>query len=166
MTGGTCNNGNCTRPIYRGKYCFRCWAGVKWTSIVQRVENRNGNTPSYVGVPITFSREELIEWVMTNPPPKEMKVPSIDRIVPSDGYALNNIRWLERDVNSMNTQRDIPLTHKLCPMCNEILPIDLFGRNLSKPYGRQRQSYCKPCRRVAYSIARSTTRKGGHHGVG
>ena len=77
-----CRNGGCTRKIYRGKYCFRCWAGVKWTSIIQRVENKNGNNPSYVGIPIKFTRESLIKWVYDNPPPIYMDIPSIDRIVP------------------------------------------------------------------------------------
>jgi hypothetical protein len=46
----SCKNGGCQRPIYRGRVCFRCWAGIKWTSVMQRVANKNGNNNSYEGI--------------------------------------------------------------------------------------------------------------------
>ena len=104
LTGTKCHNGGCTREIYRGKYCFRCWAGVKWTSIVQRVENKNGNNPSYMKVPILCTKEEMIRWVFDNPPPEQLKIPSLDRIDSKSGYSLENIRWIEKDVNSAGNQ--------------------------------------------------------------
>lgn len=141
---GHCHNGGCTRKIYRGKYCLRCWAGVKWTSIMQRVQNRNGNNPSYEKVPLVITREEIIDWVLTNPPPPEMREPSIDRIIPEIGYAPGNIRWLEKRINS-SSQRDIPLDKKRCPSCGRVLLLDCFGVH-NRTYGRKRQSYCKECR--------------------
>lgn len=140
-----CNNGGCTRPTYRGKECFRCWAGTKWTSIRQRVENKNGNNPSYEKVPLVVTKEELIQWVLTNPPPPEMDEPSIDRIIPTIGYALGNIRWLEKRINSRHCQRDIPLGFKCCIGCGEIKPLELphWGRSGSSKW----QGRCNPCRR-------------------
>ena len=140
-----CNNGRCTRPIYRGKYCFRCWAGVKWTSIMQRVQNKNGNNLYYENMPVTFTRKELIEWVLNNPPPEHLTIPSIDRVNNDEGYSLDNIRWLERNINSSTTQRDIPLSHKHCPSCDNTYPLSEFYTN-NHHCGRKRQSYCRRCK--------------------
>lgn len=143
-----CNNGGCTKPIYRGKYCFRCWAGVKWTSIVQRLENKMGNCNSYVGVPLGFTKETLIKWVMDNPPPATMFKPSIDRIDPVKGYVPGNIRWLEFRKNCMGCQRDVKDGFKICPICKRILELNKvnFGTNYGKKYGEQFQTYCRVCK--------------------
>lgn len=142
-----CRNGGCTsQVVYRGKYCFRCWAGVKWTSIVQRLENKTGHCNSYVGIPIDFTREELISWVLNNPPPKDMQKPSIDRIIPELGYTKGNIRWLEFRKNASGPNRDLPDGYRRCAICavvklatNEFFPFGKSGRF---------SSYCKPCNRV------------------
>lgn len=103
---GQCMNGGCTRI---GRYrdttdCFRCWAGVKWTSVVARIQNKNGRCQSYVGTPLGFTREEFVAWVMLNPPPETMARPSIDRITPSQGYVPGNIRWLEQRINARGSR--------------------------------------------------------------
>jgi hypothetical protein len=141
-----CNNGCCTRSVYRGKYCFRCWAGVKWTSIVQRVENRNGNNPSYVGVPIGYKREEFIDWVLSNPPPEGLEVPSIDRIDPAQGYSPGNIRWIERNRNSSKSNRDVDDGFRICGTCKTLYPAtpEYFVRTkLNKTYGLSTK--CRAC---------------------
>ncbi len=151
---GHCNNGGCTRPIYRGKECFRCWAGTKWTSMRQRVENKNGNNDRYEKVPLLVSKDDLINWILQNPPPQEIEWPSIDRIDNDVGYSLDNIRWLDHRINSKHCQRDIPEGFKQCPGCLQILPLESFGIHNGKPYGVRRQSRCRPChntyRRIWY----------------
>jgi len=143
-----CRNGDCKRPAEYGnhRWCLRCWAGMKWTSIKQRVENTNGNNPSYVGVPLTFSRAELIAWVMANPPPPGMQEPSIDRIVPALGYSPGNVRWLEKRQNSRAHLADLPLDKRHCPGCRKIFPAttEFFYKN-SGAGAKGFQAYCKPC---------------------
>lgn len=142
-----CNNGGCVRPIYRGKECFRCWAGTKWTSIVQRLENKTGHCNAYVGIPLGFTREQLIKWVMDNPPPVDMQKPSIDRIVDSVGYVPGNIRWLEFRKNASKANKDAPDGHRICAKCRILKPLDgdNFPRNGARgiPFG----NYCIPCNR-------------------
>jgi hypothetical protein len=139
-----CRNGGCTRPTYRGKYCFRCWAGVKWTSIVQRIQNKTGHCKAYEGLPLGFTREELIKWVLDNPPPADMAQPSIDRIKPELGYVPGNIRWLEMKKNRTGGNRDLPEELRQCAICKEVKPFYSFP--IGK--GRRRGSYCKPCNRT------------------
>ena len=144
-----CKNGGCTREIYRGIFCFRCWAGVKWTSIKQRVENKNGNNPSYENMPIGFTKKELIEWVLKNPPPKELITPSIDRIESKLGYIKENIQWLERNKNSAGHRKNVPDGFRICPICNKKLKAhpNYFGVNNGKKYGAKLQTYCKKCKK-------------------
>lgn len=146
LTGTRCKNGGCTREIYRGAFCFRCWAGVKWTSMRQRVENKNGNNPSYENIPLLFTKEEIVQWVYDNPPPTNLEEPSIDRIIPEKGYSLDNIRWIEKRINSSGVQRDIPLDKKRCPLCRQILDLDAFGIHNGRWNLRHRQSRCKKCK--------------------
>lgn len=144
-----CTNGGCTRSRYRiTKYCFRCWAGVKWTSIKQRIENKMGNCNSYVGIPIEFNRDELIHWVLQNPPPPDMIRPSIDRIIPSKGYTLTNIRWLELSKNCSGNQRDVDDGFRICPICKVRRELNLynFGVNNGRKWGSKFQSYCRTCK--------------------
>ena len=139
-----CNNGGCTRPRYRGKECYRCWAGTKWTSIVLRLRNANGRCASYIGLPLGFTRETLIQWVFDNPPPEDMETPSIDRIKPELGYVPGNIRWLDRRKNSAGPNRDLPDELRRCAICKTVKPFYSF------PIGskdKRRSSYCKPCSR-------------------
>jgi hypothetical protein len=145
----TCRNGGCTKPTYRGRVCFRCWAGIKWTSIRQRVENKNGNNRSYEGVPLGFTREQLIQWVMDNPPPAEMDVPSIDRIRPELGYVPGNIRWLERNKNSAGHRADVPDGLRVCSRCNKTMPLNEqhFGRT-TKRWSGGFAHYCRECNRA------------------
>ena len=148
---GKCKNGGCTRPIYRGRVCYRCWAGIKWTSIMQRCQNKNGNNPSYSKVKIHFTRDELISWVIKNVPPADMEIPSIDRIIPSLGYSLDNIRWIEKKINSRNLQRDIPYGMHRCPSC-----MIVFERNRSNFVFKNKKlnsysSYCIGCHRKIFS---------------
>lgn len=144
-----CNNGGCTRPLYRGKECFRCWAGTKWTSIVQRLENKTGHCNAYVGLPLGFTRETLIQWVFDNPPPADMAQPSIDRIKPELGYAPGNIRWLEFRKNTKGANRDLPDDRRMCSRCKQVKPADNehFPRTVKR--GRKTLStMCHPCNRV------------------
>lgn len=138
-----CNNGGCTKPTYRGKYCFRCWAGVKWTSMNQRVRK----DPSYAGVQVFFTRKEFIDWILQNPPPTDMEKPSIDRIDPKLGYRFGNIRWLEFSRNCSGANRDVANGFRKCSKCGEIK--ELSGENFvkSSPCKGGFGHYCKPCNR-------------------
>ncbi len=140
---GHCNNGGCTRPIYRGKECFRCWAGTKWTSVWQRIQNKNGHNPYYEKIPLNVSQVELINWIIQNPPPLDMERPSIDRIDNSKGYELNNIRWLEHRINSRGLQRDIPEGFKKCSRCGEIKPRTYLYWSPSGDYWQGKCRLCK-----------------------
>jgi hypothetical protein len=146
--GGKCNNGGCTRPVYRGRECFRCWAGTKWTSICQRIENKNGNNNAYAGIPVGFTKDGLIQWIMDNPPPSELTKPSIDRIENSLGYSPGNIQWLEFSRNCSRRNKDTPDGFRSCSKCLQLLhlSVDNFPHNGSKnpPFGH----YCKPCNRT------------------
>ena len=141
-----CNNGGCTRPVYRGTECYRCWCGTKWDSMKQRTENRNGHYPQWEGVPLTVTRREFIEWAQQNQPPEDMGLPSIDRIVGHLGYSLGNIQWMESRQNSRGGAKNIPLSHRKCPRCETVLELSSvnFHRNRKNPLGYQ--TYCKPCR--------------------
>lgn len=146
-----CNNGDCKRPIFRTQFCLRCWAGVKWTSIRQRVENKNGNNPSYEGVKIGFTKETLIKWVMENPPPASLEIPSIDRIVPELGYSPGNVRWIERNRNSSATNRDSPDGQRICGSCKQMFPADpLFFGPLKRNKTVGLNSVCRVCSRVKF----------------
>ena len=140
-----CKNGDCKRQIYRTRFCFRCWAGIKWTSMHQRLENVTGHNPSYVRTPLGFTRKTFVQWVLDNPPPTEMEKPSIDRIIPSLGYAPGNIRWLEMRKNCAGTQRDIPKHERLCLGCGTVKTLNSanFHRN-----GKGFQHRCIPCRLI------------------
>lgn len=153
-----CRNGDCKRPATHGRHrwCLRCWAGMKWTSINQRVRNKNGNNPSYQGVPVGFTRPEFIAWVMGNPPPAGLREPSIDRIVPERGYAPGNLRWLEKRQNSRHKLADLPLTHQHCAMCKQILPAT--DEHFS-PAGRKLSAYCRPCKRKYQAVWRGRNRE-------
>jgi hypothetical protein len=140
------------RPIYRGRVCFRCWAGIKWTSIWQRVQNKNGNNPSYAGVPINFTKEGLIQWVMDNPPPKHLEEPSIDRIVDSLGYSPGNLQWLEKRQNSRAHLKYLPPDVQYCAKCKEAKPATTEFFNKSSGRSRGISSYCRPCNN-AYKMA-------------
>jgi hypothetical protein len=156
-----CSNGGCTRPTYRGKYCFRCWAGVKWTSIVQRIENKTGHCRAYEGLPLGFTRETLIQWVLDNPPPEDMQWPSIDRIKPELGYAPGNIRWIERNKNVKGPNRDLPYGLRGCSRCKLVKPED--NVNFPRTVKRGRKTYssmCLECNRVYQSNWRETRRGG------
>lgn len=143
-----CNNGGCTKPVYRGKECYRCWAGTKWDSMKQRVENRRGQYPQWAGKKLECGRRDFIAWAYANPPPAEMRQPSIDRIDASIGYSIANIRWLEARQNSRNRAHDIPLTHRRCTRCGEIkeLNSDNFHRNGRDHLGFQ--FHCRACRKL------------------
>lgn len=110
----------------------------------QRVANVNGKCSSYVGIPLAFTKETLIQWVMDNPPPADMRQPSIDRIVESKGYVPGNIRWLELRKNSAGPNKDLPDELRRCAICKAVKPFYSF------PMGsrNRRSSYCKPCNRV------------------
>lgn len=140
-----CNNGCCKKPVYIGKECFRCWAGTKFDSIMQRVRNRNGNYPTYEGLRVLFTRRSFIRWAENNRP-DNFKRPSLDRIVPSLGYIPENVRWIEVGKNSSGAQRDIPDGFYLCKPCGRILPLSCFGKHNGKRYGKPKQTYCKECK--------------------
>jgi hypothetical protein len=138
-----CNNGGCTRQIYRGRKCFRCWAGIKWTSIWQRIQNKNGHNPHYAKVSLDVGKVELINWILENPPPLGMDRPSIDRIDNSKGYSLDNIRWLEHRINSKWIQRDTPEGFKKCVGCGETKPLTTLYWS---PNGNKWQGRCRLCK--------------------
>lgn len=146
MIRSHCGNGGCKRPIYRGRVCFRCWAGIKWTSIIQRVNNVSGHCPTYVGIPVGFTKEELIQWVLDNPPPKSMETPSIDRIIPKKGYVPGNIRWLEKRKNATGMQRDLPEGKRGCPKCEKVFPDTLKYFGVNNHHVKKKQTYCRSCK--------------------
>lgn len=141
-----CTNGGCTKPLYSGKECFRCWLGTKWDSMQQRVRNRDGHYHTYEGIPLGFNRKEFIQWGIDNPPPLGMLKPSIDRIEPRYGYVFGNIRWLSVSKNASGPQRDIPDGFKSCPRCKNVyrLHSDFFPPR-KKRWGAQFDSYCHSC---------------------
>lgn len=143
---GRCNNGGCTREVYRGKECFICWCGTKWDSMKQRTDHRNGRNLSYSGVPLLISRREFIGWAVKNPPPQDIHHPSIDRIHGESGYVFGNIRWLEFSRNCRRDQRDVPSGFWLCHKCKRVLPLTLnyFHKSVQMKSGFQ--CYCKSCR--------------------
>jgi hypothetical protein len=144
---GTCSNGGCSRPLYRDTAdCFRCWVGVKWTSIIQRIANANGHCSSYVNLPLGFTREQFIDWATKNPPPRWMARPSIDRIVPQNGYAPGNIRWLEMRLNARGSQRDVPLSRRACPLCLRVLTLNAENFHRNRSARRGFNTYCRECR--------------------
>lgn len=143
-----CNNGGCTRPIYRGKECFVCWAGTKWDSMKQRTDHRHGRNLCYTGISLKIKRREFILWALLHPPPHSMKQPSIDRIETKGDYTLENIRWLELKMNNRHSQRDTPAGFWICSHCHRMVPLtpDNFYRCSKNPSGFQTQ--CKSCRRM------------------
>ncbi len=141
-----CFNGGCTRPLYRGKKCFRCWAGDKHLSMVQRVNNITGKNPSYVGIPIGFSKEELIKWIFDSPPPKDMEKPSIDRIEPKKGYVPGNIRWLEFNKNCARHRWDKKEGHRVCPKCEKELLLNSENFTPNKGKSPPFNYYCRECK--------------------
>lgn len=143
---GHCRNGGCKRPLFRTRFCFRCWAGMKWTSVRQRVENKNGNNPSYEGLPLGFSKEEFIAWILENPPPATLEEPSLDRIVPELGYVPGNIRWIEKRLNSSNVQRDfMERGQRRCACCKAVFPATTEVFVMASKNKAKLGSYCKPC---------------------
>jgi len=114
----------------------------------QRVANVNGKCRTYVGVPLGFTKEQLIQWVMDNPPPLEMKKPSIDRIENALGYVPGNIRWLEQSQNSRQRNKDLPIDVRACSRCHVVKPItdEHFPRNTNRYMGHG--YYCHDCNRV------------------
>lgn len=158
-----CRNGGCRRPLYRTQFCFRCWAGTKWVSIWQRIQNKNGNTPSYVGVTLGFMKADFIQWVLDNPPPEHLDEPSIDRIINELGYAPGNIRWIERRYNSAGTNKDLaPQGLRKCSKCSAILPANNEHFPRTVKHGRRTLStMCKPCNRV-YQYAWAKAKEARH----
>lgn len=143
---GTCNHGGCTKPVYIGAFCIRCWAGAKFNTMRTRVRNWKGKFPCYAGLPLGFTRKEFVEWAVNNPPPKNMRRPSIDRIVPELGYVPGNVRWLELEVNARHSQRDMPEGMATCPRCKKVYPLteEIWGKNSCPRH--KRQCYCKKCK--------------------
>jgi hypothetical protein len=138
-----CNNGGCSRIVYRGKYCFRCWAGVKWTSLSQRIRK----DPSYAGVQVFFTRSELIDWILKNPPPANIEKPSIDRVDPKLGYRFGNIRWLEFSRNCAGANRDIPDGFRRCSGCKETKALNSENFTKGSILKGGFAHYCKFCNR-------------------
>lgn len=143
-----CNNGGCTRPVFRGKECLRCWLGTKWDSMKQRCDHKNDHNRTYNGIELHITRQQFLEWAKVNPPPLTMKCPSIDRIETRGHYTLDNIRWLEFRINSRRNQRDTPDGFCRCPRCGKILPLtpDYFRRCRKDAAGFQ--TTCKICKQM------------------
>lgn len=149
-SGGHCRNGRCTRPIYRGRVCFRCWAGVKWTSVNQRIANKNGNNPSYRNLPIGFDRKSFVQWVLDNPPSSGMHIPSIDRIRPEAGYTPGNIQWIERNKNSAGVNRDLPDGSHRCSRCKAVMSASVANFVIDKRRQHGLGCYCRNCNRAKW----------------
>jgi hypothetical protein len=96
-----CSSGGCRKKKYLDQSeCFKCWLGTKWGTMKQRTENRNGHYSTWDGLPLGMTRKEFVAWGLSNPPPDDMVMPSVDRINDALGYVFGNIQWLERDQNS------------------------------------------------------------------
>jgi hypothetical protein len=141
-----CNNGGCTRPVYRGKECYRCWLGTKWDSMKARVENKRNHYPQWAGVALGINRSEFIVWGLRNPPALSMLQPSIDRIDSGKGYWLTNIQWLEARQNSRGAQKNVPLDRRRCIRCKKVKRLDRQYFHFNRANRLGFQSICIPCR--------------------
>jgi hypothetical protein len=143
-----CNNGGCTKPVYRGKECYRCWLGTKWDSMKARVENKRNHYPQWAGISLGISRADFIVWGFYRSPPADMKHPSIDRIKSALGYIDGNIQWLEARQNSRGGRKNVPLTHRYCTRCGKTKPLtsEFFNKNSSR-WKMGFQAYCRPCQK-------------------
>lgn len=142
-----CTNGGCTKPIYRGSECYRCWLGTKWDSMKQRVEDRSGRYKWHRGLPLGFTRTEFIKWGMENKPPKGMEKPSVDRVNNKDGYIFGNIRWLSFRKNSSGVNRDLPSNRRRCPICKTVKMLSARNFRPHKSGVTTHSYYCIPCER-------------------
>lgn len=92
---------HCTRPLFRVRRCLRCWAGMIYGGIRDRVTGKHPyKGRKYIGLPLEFTRPEFVRWVTNNPPPLNMEQPSVDRIEESLGYTLTNIQWMPTRQNA------------------------------------------------------------------
>jgi len=129
---------HCTKPRYRNRRCFTCWAGQKFNAILSRV---NGHIPYkgriYIGMELSFNSREFIAWAIENPPPAELVKPSIDRIVDHIGYRLTNIQWMETSRNARKGNKDLPDNMQRCTRCRAVLPrtLEFFIRSSQSKSG-------------------------------
>jgi thiol-disulfide isomerase/thioredoxin len=100
-----------------------------------------------------------------------MKIPSIDRIDNSIGYTLENCRFVESRENAATTtmhrnNREMKIQGlKKCPQCDEVNPLNFFGkRKMVDFYGLQ--IYSSWCKRCVTLKARARKLKVQDHSVG
>lgn len=142
---GVCRTDRCGKKAERGRQCFDCWVRAKWRGMKQRVEDTRNKAPAYKGLPLGFTEWELVDWAKSNPPPDDMKHPSIDKIIDSKGYVFGNIRWLELLVNVRQGQKDVPEGYWKCLLCGETKShtFEFFSRHAGRKNGLH--GYCRPC---------------------
>lgn len=155
-----CKNGGCTNVKYRGRLCLNCWARKRFSSIVERITDKNGKHPTYKGLPLGFTLKSMVDWIFLNPEHMEMDKPSIDRIVPELGYVPGNIRWLEMNKNCPGMQRDLADGMRGCPGCKKIFPetTQYFWRNRRQANGLA--VYCKTCQSAKNRLRQTHTEVG------
>lgn len=140
-----CVYGICRKAREMGRQCYDCWLKAKWRGMKQRIENRNGKSPTYEGLPMEFTQKQFVKWGRENRPDPRMANPSIDKIIDSKGYVPGNIRWLPLLVNLRQNQKDVPEGFWKCTKCQQVKPhtFEFFSRHAGRPHGLH--SSCRPC---------------------
>lgn len=139
--------------------------GKLWTTLLQRIGNKNGKNPSYASVQLQMTKNEFLTWgvpkfaqfIKENPDAK----PSIDRKNSDLHYSIDNLQILAWGENSKkrknNKNLNAPDGHAWCSVCCQYKPLSRFFRNKAQAYGRD--SYCKDChseaRKEAFRILRA-----------
>jgi len=127
------------------------WAQAAWFRIYHRLQNKNGNNPSYEKFELRIGRREFeqwcavtyAEWVAKNPDDK----PSVDRKDPHGHYERGNLQILSMVENGrkrlFNKNLWAPPGKSWCRKCSRFRSAKLFGRH---PHSMNGLAYnCKLC---------------------
>ena len=157
-----CNklNGLCTKcnnTAESGVYCYRHRLTAVYYNIYHRCNNtyKYKKNKSYEGKELGFTREEFIEWGMSNKP-LNISRPSIGRIDHDKGYFLDNIQWEELSNNSRKhcKQIDIDEGYKKCPNCDIVFEMTTEYFHVNKSQYSGLSSWCKKCNNKTRTIRR------------
>lgn len=133
-------------------------AATAWQSILKRANNRNGSNPTYVHVNVGISREAFMAWAIqafttwidANP----NGIPSVNRIIDTVGYVVENLEVISAGDNSQqrpfNRNVHAPLGLAWCARCKEYLPRSKFRVSLTRAHGLEH--HCKTCSREYHRI--------------
>ena len=135
-------------------------ASSAWTSMLDRVGNRRGKTPTYANIHVRMTRGEflawatpvLAEWMRENPG----KTPSLDRIDGHDHYRIGNLRFVTRVENTRtrtsNKNIHAPTGMAWCGICKSYLSQSRFHRESRRANGLSTR--CKSCHWKRYQKSR------------